>query len=118
MRAEDNSDICCEAWKGEPVLTLPPPGLQSKHKLREHIILFPDHTFQDWQEDETPGWAALQYLMRKAADLFPWAGRLSQVFFRGSSKTGGGLVLGWRCPCLHRTGRSVPASACSLAWAL
>ncbi len=71
---------------------MPPPGLQSKHKLREHIILFPDHTFQDWQEDETPGWAALQYLMLKAADLFPWAGRLSQVFFRGSSKTGEGLL--------------------------
>lgn len=71
---------------------MPPPGLQSKHKLREHIILFPDHTFQDWQEDETPGWAALQYLMLKAADVFPWAGRLSQVFFRGSSKTGEGLL--------------------------
>ena len=88
--------------------TLPLPGLQSKHNLREHIVLFPDHTFQDWQEDETPGWAALQYLMRKAADLFPWAGRLPQVFFRGSSKTGGALLLHWH-PCTACWGCLQPA---------
>ena len=94
------------------MLTLPPPGLQSKHKLREHIILFPDHTFQDWQEDSTPGWAALQYLMRKAADLFPWAGRLSEVFFRGSSKTGEVLWWAGAAPaCTAAAGQCLPLPA-------
>lgn len=59
-------------------------------KRLEHItaVLFPDHTFVDWQEADTVGWQHQQYIMHKAALRNPWPGKEPKLLFRGSSTTG------------------------------
>ena len=63
-------------------------SLQAKQAHHTSAVLFPDHTFTDWQEAETMGWQQQQYIMNKSATHKPWPERTPKLLFRGSSTTG------------------------------
>ena len=62
--------------------------LQAKRKEHTSAILYPDHTFTDWQEADTVGWQHQQYIMLRAALHSPWNDKAPRLMFRGSSMTG------------------------------
>ena len=62
--------------------------LQGKRRNHTTAILFPDHTFTDWQEAATASWQHEQFIMQQAALHHPWALKDSRLLFRGSSITG------------------------------
>ena len=62
--------------------------LQAKRSNHTAVILFPDHTFTDWQEADTVGWEQQQYIMQKSALHTTWPKKHRQLLFRGSNTTG------------------------------
>ena len=62
--------------------------MQAKRLEHTSAVLFPDHTFTDWQEADTIGWQHQQYIMHKSALHTPWATKDPKLMFRGSSMTG------------------------------
>ena len=40
--------------------------LQAKKSEHTNAILYPDHTFTDWQEADTTSWAREQYMMHRS----------------------------------------------------
>ena len=43
-----------------------PCPLQAKKAEHTHAILYPDHTFIDWQEADTTSWPRQQYIMHRS----------------------------------------------------
>ena len=62
--------------------------MQGKKKEHKAAILYPDHTFTDWQEASTASWQHEQIIMQQAALHSPWASKDPRLLFRGSSITG------------------------------
>lgn len=62
--------------------------MQGKRKEHSTAILYPDHTFTDWQEASTASWEHEQFIMQQAALHSPWATKEPKLLFRGSSTTG------------------------------
>ena len=62
--------------------------LQTKKAEHSNAILYPDHTFTDWQEADTASWPIEQYILRRSAMHHPWQVRDDRLLFRGSNLTG------------------------------
>ena len=62
--------------------------LQTKKKEHTNAILYPDHTFTDWQEADTASWQTEQYILHRSAMHHPWVARDDRLMFRGSNLTG------------------------------
>ena len=66
--------------------------LQAKRSNQTAAVLFPDHTFTDWQEADTVGWEQQQYIMQKSSLHKAWSERKPKLLFRGSSITGNRVI--------------------------
>lgn len=72
--------------------TTPFSGLQAKRTEHTNAILYPDHTFTDWQEASTASWEQEKFLIQQAAKSYPWSTRTPQLLFRGNSVTRNGNI--------------------------
>ena len=66
--------------------------LQAKKKEHTTAILYPDHTFTDWQEASAESWEHEQLFMQQAASDHPWGTKVPQLLFRGNSVTRNGKI--------------------------
>lgn len=66
--------------------------MQAKKKEHTTAILYPDHSFTDWQEASTENWEHAQLLIQQAASDHPWATKVPRLLFRGNSVTRNGEI--------------------------